>query len=176
MKDFLQGKWLKHPLHPILVHLPTSLWPAALAFDILGLMGVGGNASVQAAFYAILFGLGAALLAIPAGLADWSDIKPEKPAWRIGLYHMIINVSATALWLINLLLRWTGEVGQATQVGALPLALSIVGTTMLIVSGYLGGKMVYDYGIGIGRQSQKKWRRIAEEGKARVPQEQKADG
>jgi uncharacterized membrane protein len=83
---------------------------------------------------------------------------------------MIINISATALWLVNLLLRWS-DVGQATQVGALPLALSIVGTTLLAVSGYLGGRMVYDYGIGIGRQSKKKWRKIAEQGKARVPQE-----
>ena len=170
MKDFLQGKWLKHPLHPILVHLPTSLWPAALVFDVLGIMGIGGNASVQAAFYAILFGLGAALLAIPAGLADWLDIKPEKPARQLGLYHMVINISATVLWLVNLLLRWN-DVGTATQVGTLPLALSIVGTLLLVVSGYLGGRMVYDYGIGIGRQSKKKWRKIAEQGEARVPQE-----
>ena len=30
LKDLLQGKWLGHPLHPALVHVPTGLWPAAL--------------------------------------------------------------------------------------------------------------------------------------------------
>lgn len=40
LKDFLQGKWLGHPLHPLLVHLPTALWPAALVFDILSIAGI----------------------------------------------------------------------------------------------------------------------------------------
>ena len=26
--DFLKGKWLKHPLHPIVVHVPMAMWPA----------------------------------------------------------------------------------------------------------------------------------------------------
>ena len=171
MKEFLQGKWLKHPLHPILAHLPTSLWPVALVFDVLSLLGIGGNAGVQAAFYAILFGVGAALLAIPAGLADWSEIKREKPAWRLGLYHMIINIAATTLWLLNLVLRWV-DVGRVTEVGVFPLVLSVVGVGMIAVSGYLGGRMVYDYGIAIGRQSKKKWRKIAEDGKAAVPSQE----
>ena len=35
-KALLQGKWLGHPLHPALVHLPTGLFPAALLFDVIG--------------------------------------------------------------------------------------------------------------------------------------------
>jgi uncharacterized membrane protein len=171
MKDFLQGKWLRHPLHPLLVHLPTSLWPAALVFDILGLMGVGGNASVQAAFWAILLGLISAVPAAAAGLADFTEIRREKVAWKLALYHMILNVTATLLWLVNLILRW-GERETATQVGGLELALSIAGVAILSVSGYLGGRMVYAYGISIARQSKKEWRERAEKGGARVGQEQ----
>jgi hypothetical protein len=33
--DFLKGKWLRHPLHPILVHVPMAIWPSALIFDLL---------------------------------------------------------------------------------------------------------------------------------------------
>jgi hypothetical protein len=40
------------------------------------------------------------------------------------------------------------------------------------VSGYLGGRMVYAYGISIARQSKKEWRERAEKGGARVGHEQ----
>ena len=84
MIDFLQGKWLKHPLHPALVHIPAALWPAAFAFDLLSQFRTY-NAFVQLSFYGILLGLLVALLAIPTGYADWTDIRPEKPAWKLGL-------------------------------------------------------------------------------------------
>src|SRR5437667_9812970 len=75
LKDFLQGKWLGHPLHPALVHVPLGSFTAALLFDVLSRVGVGGNAMVQTSFYCIAVGVIVALLAAPAGLADWLDIK-----------------------------------------------------------------------------------------------------
>ncbi|HBY95534.1 MAG: DUF2231 domain-containing protein [Ardenticatenaceae bacterium] len=168
VKDFLQGKWLKHPLHPIFVHIPTALWPAALVFDILSRLGVGGNAVVRTSFYGILLGLLAALFAIPTGLADWSDIRREKPAWKIGLYHMSLNLIVTVVWAVNLGLR-LGPALDATAVPNTPLVLSILGTLLLLVSGSLGEIMIYGYGINVARLSKKKWRRIAEAGGARIP-------
>jgi len=177
IKDFLQGKWLGHPLHPIFVHLPTALWPTALLFDILAHLGVGGKAILYTSFYAILVGLLAALLAILTGLADWFDIRRNNPAWKIGWYHLLLNVLIVLLWIINLGLRMDLETGlnfvpaEVISIPAAPLALSVLGTLLLFVSGYLGGMMVYDYGIGVARLSKKEWRQIAESGGARVPPE-----
>jgi len=170
MKDFLQGKWFKHPLHPILVSLPTALWPAALVFDILSHTVSDGNVMVRTSFCAILFGLLGALLAAPTGLADWWDIKREKPAWKLGIYHLGLNITTTVVWLVNLLLR-LGPNFDAAEVQPLPLALSAVGTVLLIAATYLGGLMVYDQGISIARHSKKKWRGIAVAAHARVPEE-----
>lgn len=170
MKDFLQGKWLKHPLHPILVHLPTGLWPAALVFDLIARFGGGGNAFAQASFYAILLGLISAAAAIPAGLADWWDIKPDKPARKLGLYHMALNLTITAIQIVSLILR-LGTLSIAVTVGRLPLALSALATALLFMSGYLGGLMVYDQGISIARLSKKRWREVAKKGGAIVPAE-----
>jgi uncharacterized membrane protein len=170
MIEFLQGKWLKHPLHPALVHIPTSLWPAAFVFDLLS-QSASDNPFGQLAFYAILIGLVVAVLAIPTGYADWTDIKPEKPAWKLGLYHMILNLVITVLWGINLGLRVQSfQAGQAVPVGL--LALSALATLLLLVSGYLGGRMIYAYGISVARLSKKKWRKIAVEGGAAVPPEE----
>src|SRR5688572_10690449 len=51
MKEFLQGKWLGHPLHAALVHLPMALWPAAAVFDVLAAMNIGGSGLPIAAHY-----------------------------------------------------------------------------------------------------------------------------
>src|SRR5919108_3558445 len=140
--DFLKGKWLGHPLHPILIHIPMAMWPGALIFDLLSHCQIGGNAMVRLSFYAIVFGLAASLLAVPTGLLDWSGIKKEKPAWKIGLYHMILNLVVVLLFAINLGLR-LGDFREATRIAETPLLLSIVGTALLIVSAYLGGRMTY---------------------------------
>jgi uncharacterized membrane protein len=173
MKSFLQGTWLKHPLHPIIAHLPTALWPTALLFDILSTFGVGGNALAQTSFWCIALGLLAALGAVPTGLADWWDIKPGKPARSMGLYHMALNLTITALQIANLLLR-LDTLTTATAVPTLPLALSILSTLLLSVSGYLGGRMVYDQGISIARTSKQEWRKRAERAGAAVPKSEGA--
>jgi len=168
--NFLKGKWLGHPLHPILVHIPMAMWPGALIFDLLSQWGIGGNAVVRLSFYAIAFGLVASLLAVPTGILDWSGIKKEKPAWKIGLYHMTLNLVVALLFAINFGLRLQ-IYREATQVDGMPLLLSIIGTAILIVSAYLGGMMTYQYGISVARMSKKKWRKIAEAGGANVPPE-----
>lgn len=172
LKQFLQGEWLGHPLHPALVHVPAALWPAALLFDILTRFDIGGNALVRASFYAIALGLAVALLAVPTGLADWWDIKREKPAWKLGVAHMALNLIAAAVAAANLFLR-LGDALQAEAVATLPLLLSLATTALLAVSGYLGGRMVYNYGVSVARQSKEKWRRIAAAGGARLPSQEK---
>src|SRR5881275_2686485 len=168
--DILKGTWLGHPLHPILVHIPMAMWPGALIFDLLSKWQIGGNGMVRLSFYAIAFGLATSLLAVPTGLIDWTGIKKEKPAWKIGLYHLTLNVVATALFAINLALRLQ-DFRDASIVATAPLTLSILGTAILIVSAYLGGRMTYHYGISVARMSKDEWREIAEAGGANLPPE-----
>ncbi len=170
MIDFLQGKWLKHPLHPALVHIPTALWPMAWVSDLLSQFQ-SNNAFVQLSFYAGLLGLLVALPAIPTGFADWTDIRREKPAWSLGLFHMVLNVIVSILWAINLGLR-AGSFQDDVSVPLGLVGLSSLATALLLVSGYLGGRMIYAYGINVARLSKEKWRKIAEEGGAAVPPEE----
>lgn len=167
LKKILQGTWLGHPLHPSLVHAPTGLWTAALVFDVLTVLGVGGNPLLVTSYYALLVGFIGALLAIPAGLADWWDIGRDKPARKLGLYHMLINVLVTLLALANLFLR-SGEALEAAAVPTWPLVLSAVMVGLLVISGYLGGRMTFAYGTSVARQSKPKWRQRAEAGGAQM--------
>jgi uncharacterized membrane protein len=167
IKDFLQGKWLGHPPHPALVHIPTSLWPAALVFDILSNFGLGGNTFVQISFFAILVGLLGAVVSVPFGLADWWGIGKDKPAWTLGVFHMVINLLGASIWSLKLGLRVT-TFREAEVVANFPLFLSLIGTLGLFISGYLGGRMVYGYGTSVARLSKEKWRKIAESGGSRT--------
>lgn len=166
--DFLKGKWLRHPLHPLLVHIPVALWPGALILDLLSRSHIGGNVMVSLSFYAIAVGLAMAVLAVPTGLVDWTGIKKEKPAWKIGLYHLALNLIVALLFAVNLGLR-VPTFREATEVLPVPLLLSAIGTVLLIASSYLGGLMVYDRGISVARMSKKKWRKRAEAGGSNVP-------
>jgi uncharacterized membrane protein len=165
---FFKGKWLGHPLHPVLVHIPAGLWPASLIFDVLTRAGVGGNVFVRLSFFGITLGLAVALLSIPSGLFDWSEIKKEKPAWKIGLWHMALNLVVTALFAANFGLR-INDFQTARAVGNPPLMLSLIGVGLLFISSYLGGRMVYDQGISVARTSKNKWRKRAERGAANIP-------
>jgi uncharacterized membrane protein len=167
MIDFLQGKWLRHPLHPALVHIPTALWPIAWIFDLFSQFRAD-NVFVQLAFYAGLLAWVVALLAIPTGFADWTDIGREKPAWKLGLYHLILNVVVSILWAVNL---WLRRESFQTDTSVPPglVWLSTFATVLLLISGYLGGRMIYAYGISVARLSKKKWRKIAQKGGSAVP-------
>ena len=167
LKDFLQGKWLGHPLHPALVHLPTALLLTTFVFDLLSLRG--GNVFVRTSFSAIGLALLAVLVAVPTGLADWSSVNPGKPARTIGWRHLLLNVIVTAIFAINFALRWNDR--NAQRVSVLQMLLSLAGAGVLIFAVYLGGRMTFEYGVGVARLSKKKWRAIAEAGHARLPEE-----
>jgi uncharacterized membrane protein len=159
---------MKHPLHPIAVHLPLGLWPASVVFDLLSRAEIGGNAMVRLSFWAIVLGLVATLIAIPTGLIDWLQIKKEKPARKIGLLHMGLNLVVVALFVANAKMRLSGfRFDSEVETGQ--LVLSIVGVVLLAVSAWLGGLMVYDNGIGVARHSKKKWRAGAQSAGANVP-------
>jgi uncharacterized membrane protein len=170
LEGFLKGKWLGHPLHPIIVHVPVATWLGALIFDLLSRFAFDGNAVVRLSFYSIALGLLSTLLAVPTGIADWSEIKKEKPAWKIGLSHMALNLVASAVFAVNLGLR-VKTFQTADRVATVPLFASIAGVVFLVAGAYLGGRMVYDRGIGVARTSKKKWRKIAEAARANVPPE-----
>lgn len=166
--EILQGKWLGHPLHPAVVHVPLGLWLIAPILDVLVWFEVQPVVLARLAFYCVLLGLLAALVAVPTGIAEWVPIKKEKPAWKLGLYHMVLNLVALLIWAGNFGLR----VGAAEQ--RLPITLpilitSIIAALLVLVGGYLGSLMVFDQGTSIARLSKKKWRSLAREGGARVP-------
>jgi uncharacterized membrane protein len=132
----------RHPLHPMLVVFPIALWVFSLACDVLSLIGAAGSRWSDLAFYSMVAGLIGALAAAVPGLIDYVSVWRSR-VHRLATAHMILNLVAVALFAVSVWLRVRG--GH----GSLAVALSAVGVVVIVVSGWLGGEMVYVHGIGV---------------------------
>ncbi len=139
----------KHPIHPMLVGLPIGLWISSLAADFIGAAGWGGLWK-GIALYTMTGGIVGALLAAIPGAIDFFSLK-ERKSRRFALYHLILNLTATAVFAINAYLRMSGRAE-----GFLPLALSIGAIALVGVGGWLGGELVYIAGVGVDASGQQR--------------------
>jgi len=148
IRDILEGKPLGHPLHPLLVHAPIGLFLISLSFDIAWLSGAG-EVFARGAFYLLILGVLGALVAAVPGLADYTAIRVDHPARRTASRHMLLNLAAVAVFILSVLVRWGDLGGRGVNIFA--FICSAAGVGLILYSGYLGGTLVYDNGIGVGR-------------------------
>ena len=134
-----------HPSHPILVAFPIGLWIFSIVSDLIFKFGYGGPVWNDVAFYTLAGGIVGALIAAVPGLIDLLGIQNPKSK-SIGIWHMIINLLAVALYCVNFWLRTQSSPGDN-----LPVILSVVGVVFIIISGWLGGELVYVRGVAVKR-------------------------
>jgi nitrite reductase/ring-hydroxylating ferredoxin subunit/uncharacterized membrane protein len=138
VKDALHGRWLGHPLHPVLTDIPIGAWMMAQVFDALG-AARRTRAYDDAAQVCITTGLLGAVGAAVTGLADWSETGRDSR--RIGFVHGMINIAATSLFLTSALMRRRQKTSSA-------VAASSTGFAVAMAGAYLGGALVYQRQIG----------------------------
>lgn len=131
-----------HPIHPMLVPIPIGLWVFSLICDLIHAGGSTNPAWPVVALYTMGGGIVGALLAAVAGLVDLLSLPPEPR--KTALAHMSINLVIVVLYLINFWMR-VGAAGESSG----PLWLSIIAIGLLLISGWLGGKMVYELGVAV---------------------------
>lgn len=138
-KNFLNGTWFGHPLHPALTDVPLGAWSAALIFDALTATGVADLD--RAARASIAVGAAGAVGAALTGLADWADTGKEQR--RVGLVHAALNSAALGLQVASLIGRGRGRPGAKV--------LSLVAFATASSAAYLGGQLVYRLGTQVDR-------------------------
>ncbi|MDB5173528.1 MAG: Rieske (2Fe-2S) domain protein [Phycisphaerales bacterium] len=149
VRSVLEGKPFRHPLHPMLVHFPIGLFVISLVLDVASYLGRGSHALVLGALYTMCAGVAMGIVAAVPGFVDWTDIRRDHPAKGIGQWHMGLNILVLLIYGISIIARFATTNPRRTD---LPLIFtSVIAICVLMVSGYLGGLMVYDDGIGVGR-------------------------
>ena len=141
--------FLPDPLHPALVHFPIALTLVALLFEFLarhprarGLEGAAGVLMVLAA-------LGSVAAVLSGDAAHDDAVVPPAAAALIARHE---QVGELAMWLllalaaVRVLLGWRGWYKGVVPWAYLLFAAAAAG--LVGYNGYLGGKMVFDHGVG----------------------------
>lgn len=137
-----------HPFHPILVTVPIGAWVASFVFDIASQAAGEEAVFTKGAFWLIGIGIVGALAAAVFGLLDLLVIPRRTRAYRVGVTHLVLNLAVVALFVVGFLIRRT-QLDDDESVEALPIVISAVALAVLGVSGWLGGKLAYRYGVRV---------------------------
>ncbi|MDQ0577288.1 DUF2231 domain-containing protein [Agromyces albus] len=138
-----------HPFHPILVTIPIGTWIASVVFDGIGLIVDDPTPFALGAQVLIAIGVIGALVAAVFGFLDFSVIPARTPAKRTAVIHMTLNLTATVLFAVNYFVRAASDHDEVSVVG---LVLTVIGLAIIGVSGWLGGKLAYYYGVRVAEE------------------------
>lgn len=132
-----------HPIHPMLVTIPIGLWLFSFVCDLIALGSDNAATWAAVSLYAMGGGVLGALAAAIPGVIDMLSLR-GRPVQKTALLHMTLNLIVVFLFAANLWLRVQGTTAPALLIG-----LSLVAILLLAMSGWLGGKMVYEAGVGV---------------------------
>jgi uncharacterized membrane protein len=140
-------RFFGHPIHPMLVHFPIVFWTVAAAAYVAGAAGVIESADVVAKF-ANGAGLTMAMLAMLAGLFELRSIDSRSEAMRVATWHMMIMATVWVCFLVALMLSISTGLDRPTMQIA-TVACAAAGFLLMGVGGWLGGRLVYEFGVAV---------------------------
>ncbi len=138
----------RHPIHPMLVPIPIGAFFLALLGDFLHMAAPGDRFWFDFSYTCIGIGIFFSLLAAVAGSVDYVGVNMSARAFRTATKHLLLNLSVVVLYVISFFAR---RVETASSGGRWMLALGtgLVGFGLLGISGWLGGKLAYEYHVGV---------------------------
>ena len=154
LQDFLNGTWLGHSLHAVLVDVVVGGATAALLLDVLRVVfHVDGLA--DAATWVLGLATLSAIGAILAGLTDYKDTPPSSAERDVAGFHGLVNILATLLFIVSFVER-VGHAGDAAFWSLL------AGYVVVSVGAYIGGHVVFKYGYMVNANAFSKGKRARE--------------
>lgn len=139
VKDMLNGVWLGHTLHPVMVTVPIGAWTATSVMDTAWLF-TQDESMAKGADVTLWIGMVGAVGSAATGATNWTDTYGSER--RAGMFHALLNSGVTVLNLASGILRFTGQRRTA-------IALTTVAYAATAVSAYIGGELSYSAGVGV---------------------------
>jgi len=136
-----------HPIHPPLTDATIGAYTAATVAGFASIIGVAEGAAASAWWLALVIGFIFTVPTALTGLLDWLVITRGTPLWRTATAHMISMVTATIFFLIAILVGHSGYKDSAVETG--PYVLTLIGFAALTLGGWLGGSIVFGYGMRV---------------------------
>lgn len=132
-----------HPIHPMIVPIAIGGFILSFVFDIVCLASGNMDPWATVAYVTMIGGIVGALLAAVFGFTDYLSL-PDGRVKHTASMHMALNLTIVVLYIVN---AWVRHGNPASLKG--PFLLSLLGIILLGISGWLGGRMVYEMGVAV---------------------------
>lgn len=141
-----------HPYHPALVTVPIGAWSASLIFDVASRLVSRPAFLTTGSRWLIVIGIAGAIVASIAGFIDLASLPAGTAVYRTACAHMAINLALIFAYVVDF--EWRERTPARTApVSAGMLALSGACIALLAVSGFLGGRLAYRYGVRVADEA-----------------------
>lgn len=154
LQDFLNGVWLGHSLHAVVVDVVIGAATGAVLLDVLRLFfGVEGLET--ATTWMVGLAWLAAVGAIVTGLTDYKDTSPDSATRDVAALHGVVNFVGNGGFAWSLSQRMDGNHDAAFW-------SLLVGYAIISVGGFIGGHIVFKSGYGVNANAFSKGKRAKE--------------
>lgn len=130
-------------IHPSIVHYPLALLPIAVGADLVASV-TGSETMAEVGRTLMPIAAASAALSAVTGLVAQEEVNAQGEAADLLATHRSLNLSLVTLSTAMAAYRLRRE-----KPGLGYLALALAGLGAMGYSAYLGGKMVYEHGLGV---------------------------
>ena len=136
-----------HPIHPPLTDATIGTYTFATVAALAEVLGITQNAGAYGWWIALIAGLIFTVPTALTGLADWLSIEWGSELWKTATSHMIAMVTATVFFGLAAIFGHGSYTHGNVSSGA--FVLTLIGFGVLTLGGWLGGAVVYVYGMRV---------------------------
>ena len=134
-------------LHPLIVHFPIALLLTSVALDLLALL-LRRPTLHRIALWNLCLGTLGAGAAILTGLEAEDVAKHSFEIWQVIGLHKRLGFCTLILGLMGSGVRLMRRDRLAPLARGGIIALAVAMTTTLVWGAFLGGRLVYEFGVG----------------------------
>lgn len=139
------------PVHPLFVHFPIALFSIGSVLALLYLFGWRRLAAAPVLAWAMMaLGWLGVFVAILTGLIDRNRAGNDAALLVVLNPHTALGFALLVVygWLLYWRLRWA-DVLDRPRLRARLILLLALGLAVLLVESWLGGRLVYELGVGV---------------------------
>jgi uncharacterized membrane protein len=136
-------------IHPYFVHFPIAILSVGLLWDLLGIL-LKKESFKNAGWWAQVFGVIAIVITVTTGLIAANTVPHNEGSHEIMETHETIGLIVAGLFIVLFIWRSFLKTSLPSQRLQQIIYLAIGGLAVLtmLYGAHLGGKLVYEFGVG----------------------------
>jgi uncharacterized membrane protein len=135
----------------MVVAYPIAFYTATLVAYLIYQFGGQTSFWYDVAIAANLAGVVMAVVAALPGFIDWAmGIPGNTEAKNVGLRHMLLNVAALVVFIVNYILTYDNWHATTKPGAGLPIILALIGVLLTVAAGAHGWMLIQSHHVGVG--------------------------